>query len=224
MVALRMTALISSIVMLGNLFLRIICAVFVVIDLRLHGHQVDNTGEITLGADGQLNRHSVTFESILHHLNNMVKICAHDVHLVNVNHSRNVVVVGLTPNSLRLRLNAALCTENRDRTVEHAQRTLDLNGEVNVSGGVDDVDSVLFILMLAAFPESSCRSRGNEYRIRSVVVVLPASMCAMIPIFLVCSSDTCLGIIPPKIYGSNLWVARNPARKMLLHIVPRQRN
>ena len=91
----------------------------------------------------------------------MVEVCTHDVHFVNVNHSRNAVVIGLTPYSLGLRLNAALCAENRNRTVKNSQGTLNLNGEVNVSGGVDDVDSVLLVLVLTAFPESGGRSRGD---------------------------------------------------------------
>src|SRR5262249_840257 len=33
--------------------------------------------------------------------------------------------------------------EHRDRAVEHAQRALDLDGEVDVAGSVDDVDAVI---------------------------------------------------------------------------------
>ena len=42
---------------------------------------------------------------------------------------------------LGLRLDAALRAEDRDRAVQHAKAALDLDGEVHVPGGVDDVDA-----------------------------------------------------------------------------------
>ena len=77
-------------------------------------------------------------------LNNIVEISAHDVHLVDISHSGNMVVVSLTPNSFGLRLNTALCTENSNRTVQNSQRTLNFNSKVNVSGGIDNVDTMAF--------------------------------------------------------------------------------
>ena len=53
------------------------------------------------------------------------------------------VAVGLVPDGLRLRLDAADRAEHDHRAVEHAQRPLDLDGEVDVAGGVDQVDLVL---------------------------------------------------------------------------------
>ena len=52
----------------------------------------------------------------------------------------HVVLVGLAPHRLGLRLDAGDRVEHRDRAVEHAQRPLDLDGEVDVAGRVDDVD------------------------------------------------------------------------------------
>ena len=46
---------------LGDFLLRVICAVLVVIDLSLHCNKVNDTGEIALSADGQLNGNSVAF-------------------------------------------------------------------------------------------------------------------------------------------------------------------
>ena len=50
------------------------------------------------------------------------------------------VLVGLAPDGLRLRLDAGDTVEHGYRTVEHAQGTLDLDGEVDVARRVDDVD------------------------------------------------------------------------------------
>ena len=49
----------------------------------------------------------------------------------------HVVLVGLTPDSLRLRLDAGDAVEARDRAVEDAERALDLEGEVDVPWGGD---------------------------------------------------------------------------------------
>src|SRR5699024_2445843 len=67
---------------------------------------------------------------------------------------RNMIVVGLMPDSLGLRFYAALCTENCDRAVENTQRTFNLNSEVNVAGSVDDIDTMLL-------PVTGSSSRGN---------------------------------------------------------------
>ena len=56
----------------------------------------------------------------MHHFENIEEVRTHDVHLVDVNHTRHVVLVGLTPDGLRLGLNAALCTKHGNGAVQHA--------------------------------------------------------------------------------------------------------
>src|SRR5262249_9097546 len=73
-------------------------------------------------------------------------------------YARNIVFVGLPPDGLRLRLNAGDRVEYGDRAVEHTQTALDLDGEIHVSGRVDDVDSVLFAVPL---PETGRRGRSD---------------------------------------------------------------
>ena len=53
------------------------------------------------------------------------------------------VLVRLAPHGHRLRLDAGDTVEHRDGAVEDAQRALHLGGEVDVAGGVDDVDLVV---------------------------------------------------------------------------------
>ena len=72
-----------------------------------------------------------------------VEVGADAVHLVDVGDARHAVLVGLAPDGLGLRLDAGDRVEQRDRAVEHAQRALDLDGEVDVAGRVDDVDAVV---------------------------------------------------------------------------------
>ena len=137
-----------------NCFLAHVLAHVIIIDVGFHFHEVDNPSEKCFGADRQLDGNSITFQTLFHHADYAIEIRAHDVHLVDIAHTGNIVFVRLTPYGFRLRLNAALCTENGYRAVEHFQRALNLHGEVNVSGGVDDIDSV-------AFPVGGGSSGGN---------------------------------------------------------------
>ena len=62
--------------------------------------------------------------------------------------------------------------EHRDRRVEHAQRALDLDGEVDVPGRIDDVDAVL--------GEAACPSPSRSRWSRRTVIVMPRSCsCSM---------------------------------------------
>ena len=76
----------------------------------------------------------------MHHIEDMVEVCAHDIHLVDVYHTGNIVMVCLSPNCLGLRLNAALGTQYGHTAVKNAERTLDLDGKVNVTRGINDID------------------------------------------------------------------------------------
>ena len=93
-----------------NLLVSLILAEVIVVDARLHIHQVDNTLEAFLPADRKLNGNRIALQSVMYHIQHMIEIGAHDIHLVHVNHTGNMIVVRLPPDSLGLRLHAALCT------------------------------------------------------------------------------------------------------------------
>ena len=95
------------------------------------------------------------------HVQNVVEVRAHDVHLVDVDHAGDLVLVSLTPNGLRLRLHAALGAQNGHRAVQHAQGALHLHGEVHVARSVDDVDAGLGELVLGPLPIAG-GSRGSD--------------------------------------------------------------
>jgi hypothetical protein len=65
-----------------------------------------------------------------------------------------VVLVSLAPNGLGLRLNAALSAENGNGTVQYTQGALYLYGKVNVTGGINDIDTIFL-------PEAGGSSGGN---------------------------------------------------------------
>ena len=113
-------------------------------DQCTHVEQVDDADEVVLGADRQLHDQRLGTEAADDGVDGEVEVSAELVHLVDEADARNVVLVSLAPNSLGLRLHAFLAVEHGNCTVEDAQGALNLDREVNVAGGVDDVDLVVF--------------------------------------------------------------------------------
>ena len=139
---------------LRNFFYTDIFSKVIVVYISLHFNQVDYALELIFSTDRQLNRNSITLQSVVHHFQNTIEVCAHDVHLVDISHSRNLVLISLSPNCFGLWLYAALCTEYCNRTIQYTQGTFYFYSEVYVSRGIDNVDSV-------TCPISSGCSRGN---------------------------------------------------------------
>ena len=128
-----------------------------------HGHQVDDAPEVVLGAHGHLSGNRRSVQAVLHGLNGVEEVCADTVVLVDVRDARNAITVGLTPNGLGLRLNASDSVEDRDSAVENAQGALDLGGEVNVAGGIDDLEAIFLTALSTTrvLPEARGGSCGD---------------------------------------------------------------
>ena len=124
-------------------------------DLRVHLDEVDHAAELALGADRKLHHGGRCREAVLHHVDATEEVGADAVHLVDETDARHVVLVGLAPHRLGLRLHAGDRVEHRDRAVEDTQRALDLDREVDVAGRVDDVD-------LAVAPFAGGRGRRDR--------------------------------------------------------------
>jgi hypothetical protein len=120
----------------------LVLAEVVEVDDGLHAEQVDDALELRLRADRDLDRDGVRAQARLHRLHRSGEVRADAIHLVDERDPRHGVLVGLAPDGLRLRLDARDGVKERDRAVEHPQRALDLDGEVDVTGRVDDVDAV----------------------------------------------------------------------------------
>jgi hypothetical protein len=69
-----------------------------------------------------------------------LELGADAVHLVDEAEPGDRVLARLPPDGLALRLDPLDGREDDDGAVEDAERALDLGGEVDVAGGVDDVD------------------------------------------------------------------------------------
>ena len=107
---------------------------------QFHLDQVDDAFErfILTRRDGD--DHGVRTQLGFHLLDAGPEVRAHAVELVDVRQPRHLILGGLSPNGLGLDFDATLGAEHTDRAVEDAQRAFDFSGEVDVAGGVDDVD------------------------------------------------------------------------------------
>ena len=126
-----------------------------------HTNQVNDTLEIIFGTNSQLNRYWVTTQATFNLLNYTQEVCTSTIHLINKGHAWNLILIGLAPDCFRLRLNTTYCTKNGASTVKHAQRALDFNSKINVTRSINDVNSMLWILLIHTTPEGSRRSRSN---------------------------------------------------------------
>ena len=144
----------------GNLFeLEVIAySLVIVVDDSVHVDKVYKTNEFVLRTDRQYKGKGISTQTLFNLCANVHEVCTGTVHFVNVTDTGHIVFVGLTPYGLTLGLYATYCTEGCNSTVQHTQRTLNLNGEVNVSGGVDKVDLVLFAFVV---PEGGSSSRSD---------------------------------------------------------------
>ena len=82
-------------------------------------------------------------------------ICSGALTLVHERERREATPLHLTPDRLRLRLDPAGRVHHHDGTVEHAHAALDLDGEVHVPRGIDEVD-------LTPGPPDSGRGRRDR--------------------------------------------------------------
>src|SRR5690606_16445455 len=132
-------------------------------DDGLHLDEVDHTLEGVFGANGDHDGHRVGLQAQLQLVVDLEEVGTGAVHLVDESQTRHVVLVGLTPDRFRLGLNATHSAVNHAGAIEHAHGTLNFDGEVNVSRGVDDVDAVLGVVTGHATPERRrCRRRNGD--------------------------------------------------------------
>src|SRR5258706_749707 len=129
----------------GNIeFVELRAQLLVMPDQRLHLDDVDDAPEIGFAADRPGDDHRACAQPVDHHVDATLEIGAGAVHLVDEADARHVIFVGLAPNGFGLGLHAGNGVEHGDSAVQHTHRTLNLDGEVDVTGRVDDVDAVFF--------------------------------------------------------------------------------
>src|SRR5690606_3302038 len=104
--------------------------------------EIGHADELVGAAEGDVADERSRGEAFLDTRDGASEVRADAVHLVDVAHARHVVLVREAPVRLGLRLHARYAVEDDDGAVEHAQRAVDLDREVDVPRRVDDVDLV----------------------------------------------------------------------------------
>ena len=120
----------------------------------LHTDEVDDADEVTFGADRDLKDQWDGVEPSHDHVDAAVELRPDAVKLVDEADPGDAVAVGLPPHGLGLGLDPCDTVEHSHGAVQDPQRPLHLHGEVDVAGGVDDVDGV-------AVPHAGRRGRGD---------------------------------------------------------------
>ena len=105
--------------------------------------------------DRDLHENGVVVELVSKLVANAHGICTLTITLVDERDAWNAVALHLPVDRDRLTLYTCNRAEHQDCTVEDAERTLHLDGEVDVPGGVDDVD-------VDVFPRAVSGSRLNR--------------------------------------------------------------
>src|SRR6516164_1596179 len=117
--------------------------------LEPHDHflldEIDDADEIVFAAEGKLQGHRMRAKTLANGADDMIKIGAHAVHLVHKTDAGHSVLVRLAPNGFGLRLHTGDGVKHANRAVQHAQGAFDFNGEINVAGGINDVDAVFLV-------------------------------------------------------------------------------
>src|SRR5471032_2647268 len=129
----------------GNFdFVELRAQLLVMPDQRLHPDDIDDALEFRFHTDRPGDDHRAVAQPVDHHVYAALKIRAGAIHLVDEADARHVILVGLAPHGFGLGLHAGDGVEHGDSAVQHAHGALDFNGEVDMTGRVDDVDPVFF--------------------------------------------------------------------------------
>src|SRR6185312_12465513 len=110
-------------------------------DDGLHGNQVHDADKLCFLSNGNLNGDGLGIEALAKGVNSVLEISAHLVNLIDETNSGNAVLIGLPPDFFRLRLHSMHGVKYSDCAVKHAQRALNLGGEIHVAGSINDVDA-----------------------------------------------------------------------------------
>src|SRR5690606_28150781 len=130
-------------------------------DNGFHLDQINHTSKAVFSADWNNYRNRVRLQARLHLVNHLEEVGASTVHLVNKGKAWHLMFVGLAPYRLGLGLNTAHRTINHACAIQYAHGTLNLNGEVHVARGINDIDAMLRAGYIHAPPETGHGRGGN---------------------------------------------------------------
>src|SRR5439155_603577 len=135
----------------------------------LHVQEVDDTGQLMLGADRQVNGHAARRELVAERLECPEEVGALAVEHVHDDDTREVVLIGALPGAVRLHLDAHDRAHDDERPFDDPQRGDHVALEARVAGGVDQVDLPVLPLDVA--------ERRRQRHLAVVLVVVPVAGC-----------------------------------------------
>jgi hypothetical protein len=86
----------------------------------------------------------MALEFLAEHLEGALKTGVLPVHFVDEDNARQILMIGVLPDQLGTHLNAGYGVHQHNTGIGHANRADDLAHKVQVAGGVEHVDLVLF--------------------------------------------------------------------------------
>lgn len=111
-----------------------------------HSYEIDHPFKVGFLANWNLYSSRRYPQFLINSLNRFPRIRSRSVHFINETNSRNIISSHLSVHSNGLTLNPGYCTENKDRTIEDSQCSLNFNGKINVTRCVDNIDTIFFSL------------------------------------------------------------------------------
>mmetsp|Transcript_37269 Transcript_37269/g.97653 ORF Transcript_37269/g.97653 Transcript_37269/m.97653 type:complete len:252 (-) Transcript_37269:7-762(-) len=108
--------------------------------ISLPGNHASHPGILVLLPDGDLQSSGVQAQLLADLRQHHEGVGAVPVQLVHEDNPRNIVSLHLPVHRHRLRLHPSDATRHQHRPVQHPQSPLHLDGEIDVTGCVDDVD------------------------------------------------------------------------------------
>ena len=124
-----------------------------------HTNEINHALECFLCSNRNLDCTRSSSKHLFDLANYIKEVGTRTVHLVHVADTRHIILISLTPNSLRLRLYTTHRAQRHHSTVQDTQRTLYLYGKVHVTRSVYQVD---FVFIACVVPESGSSSRGDS--------------------------------------------------------------
>ena len=140
---------------LRDLLLHDILAVIPLEKEGLHPNQIHHAREIRLEPDRQLHHDGVVTELLPQLLGDLGGIRPGTVEFVDECDPGNPITLHLAIDRHRLRLHSRYAAEDEYGAVENAKRPLDLDREIDVTRGIDDVDVIIA-------PGTMGRRRGDR--------------------------------------------------------------
>ncbi len=124
----------------GDRDLGAVLAAGAVVGVRLHVDEVDDPGDLVLGADRDLRRDDVRAEGVLQRLQRAKEVRALAVEHVHEDHAGEVELLRARPQAARRDLDAHHAVDDEDRRLADAHRAERVGDEARLAGRVDEVD------------------------------------------------------------------------------------